>query len=277
MFGLNLNLHLIRDSSVNEKQRVIRLEPTGPADSGLEKMDLDAADFQSELPEQYVHVYYEDEDLGLSVGVWTTTTMQEAFGPYPGDEFMWVLEGQVSMVDGDGNQTLVKPGETFYIRNAIPISWKQEGFLRKFYMTFADPNASTPQIDSADGGVRVLRADELQAGMQKMETTEPLVIVGEKPVQHDNVLFTNDAGNMYIGMWDSTALDSEMRPFPWHEMVQLLEGEVTITEADGSRHLFKAGDVFFIPMGTVCKWQTHGYVKKFYSILEPGGSGAEAS
>jgi uncharacterized cupin superfamily protein len=120
---------------MTDGKRIIPLEPEGPAGTGLEKMDLDPADFQSELPEQYIHVYYEDEGLGLSVGVWTTTTMQEVFGPYPGDEFMWVREGQVSMVDGDGNETRVKPGETFCIRNAIPISWKQEGFLRKFYMT----------------------------------------------------------------------------------------------------------------------------------------------
>jgi len=80
-------------------------------------MELDPADFQSELPEQHIHVYYEDADLGLSVGVWTTTTMQEAFGPYPGDEFMWVLEGQVSMVDADENEILVKAGETFCIRD----------------------------------------------------------------------------------------------------------------------------------------------------------------
>ncbi|MCP4336158.1 MAG: DUF861 domain-containing protein [Gammaproteobacteria bacterium] len=253
---------------MNEKQRVIRLEPRGPADNDLEKMDLDPAGFQSDLPEQTIHVYYEDEGLGLSVGVWTTTTMQEAFGPYPGDEFMWVLEGQVRMVDGEGNQTLVEQGETFCIRNAIPISWKQEGFLRKFYMTYADPNASTPEITSAEGGVRLLRAVELEHDMQKMESTEPLVIVGEKPLQHDNILFTNDAGNMFVGMWDSTAFDSKMRPFPWHEMVQLLEGQVTITEADGSEQQFEAGDAFFIPMGTVCKWQTSGYVKKFYSILE---------
>jgi len=248
--------------------RVIRLELEGPGGVGLEKMDLDSADFQSELPEQYVHVYYEDEAIGLSVGVWTTTTMQEAFGPYPGDEFMWVREGQVAMVDADGNETAVKAGESFCICNAIPISWKQVGFLRKFYMTYANPNSETPEIKSADGGVKVLDADELVAGMTLMETTEPLVIAGEKPLQHDNVLFTNDAGNMYVGMWDSTAFDSEMLPFPWHEMVQLLEGEVNITEADGTVHLFQAGDAFFIPKGTVCHWQSSGYVKKFYSILD---------
>lgn len=253
---------------MSNQSKVIRLEPGGPAGSGLQAMQLDAADFQSELPEQFVHVYYEDESLGLSVGVWTTTTMQEAFGPYPGDEFMCVLEGQVSMVDGDGNETPVKTGETFCIRNAIPISWKQIEFLRKFYMTYADPNASVPEIASADGGVMVLDAAELAGGMTKMDNTEPLVIVGDIPLQHDNVMFTNDAGNMFVGMWDSTPFDSEMRPFPWHEMVHLLEGEVTITEENGEVHLFKAGDVFFIPMGTVCRWQSTVYLKKFYSILE---------
>jgi uncharacterized cupin superfamily protein len=249
--------------------RVIRLEADGPEGVGLKKMELSAADFQSDLPEQYEHVYYEEEELGLTVGVWTTTSMQEAFGPYPGDEFMSILEGQVSMIDAHGNETLVKAGEVFCIRNAIPISWKQVGFLRKFYMTYADPSEAVPDIASADGGVMILDPVALAADMELMDTTDPLVIVGDKPLQHDNLFFTNDSGNMYIGMWDSTTLDSEMRPFPWHELVQLLEGEVLITEADGSRHRFVAGDAFFIPMGTVCRWQISGYVKKLYAILEP--------
>jgi len=237
---------------MSNEQRVIRLEAYGPADTGMAEMQLDPADFQSELPQQHIHVYYEDEEIGLSVGVWDTTSMQEAFGPYPGDEFMWLLEGQVSMVEGDGKETLVKQGDTFCIRNAIPISWKQVGFLRKFYMTYANSEAPIPDIVSADGGVKVLDPIALAAGLTRMDTTNPLVIQ-----------------NMFVGMWDSTPFESEMRPFPWHELVQLLEGEVTITDADGQVQLFKAGDAFFVPMGTVCKWHTTGYVKKFYSILEP--------
>jgi len=254
---------------MSAEKKVIRFEPNGPAETGLVKMELDQADFQSELPEQHVHVYYEDEALGLSVGVWTTTSMQEAFGPYPGDEFMWVLEGQVAMIDGDGNETPVQQGETFCIRNAIPISWKQVGFLRKFYMTYADPDSSTPDIGSADGGVMVLVPDALEAGLEKMDTTDPFEIRGDAPRQRDNILFTNDAGNMFVGMWDSTAFESELKPFPCHEFVQLLEGEVTITEQDGAEQKFKAGDVFFIPMGTVCSWKADGYIKKYYSIVDP--------
>ncbi len=259
---------------MSSEKKVIRLEPLGPADTGLAKMQLDAADFQSELPQQHIHVYFEDEKLGLSVGVWTTTSMQETFGPYPGDEFMWVLEGQVSLIDGDGGATLVKKGQTFCIRNAIPISWKQEGFLRKFFMTYANPNSPAPDISSADGGIGILDPVALDGGMINMETTAPFVIEGEAPLQRDNIFFTNDAENMFVGMWDSTPFESAMSPFPCHELVQLLEGEVEITEAGGRAHLFKAGDAFFIPMGTICQWRASGYIKKFYSILEPATDSA---
>ena len=251
-------------------KNVIRLEPFGPAQTGMQEMQLNPEDFQSELPVQHVHVYYEDTTLGLSVGVWDTTAMQESFGPYPGDEFMWVLEGNVCMIDGDGNETLINEGESFCIRNAIPVSWKQTGFLRKFFMTYTDPDSPAPKIASAGGGVQLLDPLVLSRGLKLMDTTAPFVIEGEAPEQHDNVLFTNDKGNMFVGMWDSTAFESQMRPFPCYEFVQLLEGEITITEDDGKINLFKAGDAFFIPMGTVCRWKTTEYVKKFYSILDPG-------
>jgi uncharacterized cupin superfamily protein len=250
----------------NEK-RVIRFERNGPADTGLTAMELDQSDFQSELPQQHLHEYFSDEAIGLSLGVWTTTDMQEAFGPYPGDEFMWVLEGQVDMMDGDGNATHVKAGETFVIRNGIPISWKQVGFLRKFYMTYENPNAKTPEIASADGGVLVLDPAKLESGLEEMDNTEPFEIKGNAPLQRDSSAFINDAENMFVGMWDSSAFETEMRPFPSYEFVQLLEGEITITEGDGTSHLFKAGDAFLIPEGTICSWKTNGYVKKFYCIL----------
>ena len=251
----------------NDK-KVIRFESHGPAGTGMSAMELDQADFQGTLPQQHVYEYFNDDGLGLNAGVWTTTDMQEAFGPYPGDEMMWVLEGQVDMIDADGNATHVNEGETFCIRNGIPISWKQVGFLRKFYITYANPNADTPEIASADGGVVVLDAEALNEAKETMDITDPFVIKGDAPVQHDSNAFTNDAGNLFIGLWDSTAFESEMLPFPCYEFVQLLEGKITITEADGTVSVFRAGDVFLVPEGTVCSWKTTGYVKKFYCMLD---------
>ena len=91
---------------------------------------------------------------------------------------------------------------------------------------------------------------------------------GETPKQRDNLLFTNDTGNMFVGMWDSTPFESKMRPFPCYEFVQLLEGDISITQENGVVDQFKAGDAFFIPQGTVCRWKTTEYVRKFYSILD---------
>ena len=59
---------------MNNEQRVIRLQADGPEGIDLERMQLDPAEFQSPLPEQFGHVYYADEELGLTVGVWTTTS-----------------------------------------------------------------------------------------------------------------------------------------------------------------------------------------------------------
>ncbi len=246
-------------------RKVILLEPNGPPGIGLAEMECDPADFQSPLPTQHLHVYFSDEDLGLTVGVWDTTTMQETFGPYPGDEFIWVLEGAFEMIDGDGTAVGVKQGQSAFFRNAIPISWKQDGYLKKFFMTYLDPMADTPQIDSAEGGVRVM---DPQVPLMLLDGTAPFTIIGPRPVQRAHIEFTNDAGNMSVGVWESDAMVSEMQPFPVHEFVQMLEGEVTITAEDGTAQTFRAGDCFFVPKGAVCSWNIKAYVKKYFAVLD---------
>jgi len=247
------------------EKRVIRLERDGPSGSEIPEMECDPADFQSPLPTQHVHVYYSDPAIGLNVGVWDTTTMREAFGPYPGDEFIWVLEGEFKMVHDGGEVVPVQKNDCAYFRNGIPTSWHQEGYLKKFYITYLDPNAETPKIKSAEGGVRVLDPD---VEMTSMDTSDPFETEGPAPAQKNHTIFTNDAGNFHVGTWESGPMVSKMLPFPTHEFVRMLDGEVTITEEDGTAQTFRGGDCFFVPKGTVCSWTIKGHVKKHYAILE---------
>ena len=246
---------------------VLPLGFNGPDGVGLTKLELDQADFQSDLPEQHWHVYHEDEALGITVGVWTTTSMQEKFGPYPGDEFMCILEGQVVMVDGEGAETLVKSSETFCIRNGTPTSWKQDGFLRKFFITHNRPDGVMPDVPTSNNGVVVLDQDALKNELQELNSLFPFEFAGTLPVQRDASVFVNDTNDMFVGMWESAPFESLMRPFPCNEFVQLLDGEITISEQSGRRHMFLPGDVFFIPAGTVCSWNTTGRVRKFYCMI----------
>jgi len=93
-------------------------------------------------------------------------------------------------------------------------------------------------------------------------------LAGPKPLQREYTIFTNDTGKMSVGVWDNEAMESEMRPFPTHQFVQMLEGEVIIIEQCGRAHKFVSGDCFFVPKGTVCSWKVSNYVKKYFAILD---------
>ncbi|MEO1732186.1 MAG: cupin domain-containing protein [Pseudomonadota bacterium] len=243
------------------EQRVYRLTENGP--DGLQRMTIDPSGYHIVPEIQHLHVYWADPELGMSVGVWQTSPMQEVFGPYPGDEFILVVEGGFTMMDsldGSGSNVACDTGQSIVFRNGAPVSWKQTGDLKKFYITYLDPRAETPRIDSAEGGVLALQPTR--------ELTDANLLPGTTTPQRDEVIFTNDHGNMEVGLWDTQAMSTDMAPFPWHEFAQVLDGEVTITEPDGTRHVFTAGDVFFIPAGTICSWRVPHYLRKYYATLD---------
>lgn len=244
------------------EKRIYRFDAHGPG--GLKPMDLTPYDFHTRPDAQNLHVYFQDDDLGMSVGVWDTTPMQEPFGPYPGDEFIHVLEGHFDMmdtVDGSGSNVACKAGQSVIFRNGVPVSWKQHDYLKKFFITYLDPRAETPTGLSAAGGIQALDPDCDMSDAKRLE--------GTSVPQRDKVFFTNDHGNFEVGCWDTQAFTSGLDPFPWHEFGQVLDGDVILTGEDGVEHHFKPGDFFFIPEGTPVAWNVPTYLKKYYATLDP--------
>lgn len=252
---------------MNAQNRVIRFELNGP--NGLKPMTLDPAVFHTMPDEQTLHVFFDDPELGMSAGVWTTTPMQEAFGPYPGDEFILVLDGHFDMmdtVDGSGHNVPCAKGQSVIFRNGVSVSWKQHDTLKKFYITYTEPRAETPKCLSAKclsakGGIQVLDPDLTL-------TDADLLAIATTP-QREKIFFKNDHGNFEVGLWDTQSLNGEMGPFPRHEFGQVLDGEVIVTEPDGTSQTFVKGDVFFVPANTVCKWYVPKYLRKNYAALDP--------
>ncbi|MCF8070145.1 MAG: cupin domain-containing protein [Desulfobacterales bacterium] len=248
-------------------KKIIRLEPNGPEGVGLEELELNPADFQSSLPVQHAYDYYVDEDSGLIIGVWDTTTMQEKFGPYEMDEFMWVIEGHVTMVDENDDETIVKAGEAFIIPKGYPCSWRQDGYLKKYAMIFDPPEGEIPETPTVNGIIKPLS----DGPMMELAATDTFIIKGEMPTQKHHIYYEDITGQMRSGTWGSTPFESEMKPFPRNEMVCLLEGNITLMDVDRCEHHFKAGEAFFIPMGTICSWWVMEHVRTFYAIFQPAG------
>ena len=239
--------------------RLLRLDPATP----LQPMELDPADFQSPLPQQGLHVAFEDPAIGLTVGLWETTPMQEAFGPYPGDEVVFILDGAFAMIDQDGRGTPAHAGQAVALRSGAPLSWMQAGPLRKVFLTLLPPDASPASLPAAEGGVVVLDPGDA------FTDADPVTVSDSGARQRDREVFTNAAGTLTLGQWDTGPLKTDLYPFPCHELARVIEGEVIITAADGCAETFGPGDIFFIPAGTPTRWHVPTHLRKHYATVTP--------
>ena len=240
----------------------------------MTEMKCNPEDFASDLPTQTLHVYYEDEELGMSVGVWTTSPMQEAFGPYPGDEFIWLLEGGFKMVDGDEKVLdTYQEGECVYFRNAAPVSWVQEETPPQVLHHVPESRSRGARRRSAEGAVKAVDASITPEQMTVLEATDPFIIEGEKPTQRDYNYFTNDTEDMFVGLWDSTPFESEMAPFPCHEFVRLLEGRSSSPKRTAPfRRLRRRMTSSSFRRAPSAAGRPPDYVKKYYAMVSPAES-----
>jgi uncharacterized cupin superfamily protein len=253
--------------------RIIRFEANGPVGQGLAKWpEIPANDLTAGAPVQRGHTYFEDKAIGLSAGVWDCTAMTAKAAPYSVNEFMILLEGAVTIVDARDRAVTVRAGESFIIPKGLPCVWRQDGYVRKFFVIFDDASGSTPPDPSV---LEVLRPDP-NAALAPCPAPVPEVLLTPAPAQRDKPYFADLTGQWTVGVWDSTAYHRKTIAFPRHELMHILEGTVTLTEEGRPAQTFRAGDTFFVPMGTRCDWQSNGYVRKIYCIMQPKAAPAAA-
>ena len=65
--------------------------------------------------------------------------------------------------------------------------------------------------------------------------------LGER-LQHSSAWFTDASGQFSVGVWDTTAYRRKPMTSACHEWMHIVEGSVTLTDAEGQAHCFVAGD-----------------------------------
>ena len=73
-----------------------------------------------------------------SAGIYAATASNTDIASYPDNEFMYFLEGGVTLTSADGTVTEVKAGDGVTIPKGWKGNWKTAGY-RKFYVTFGGP------------------------------------------------------------------------------------------------------------------------------------------
>lgn len=118
----------------------------------------------------------------------------------------------------------------------------------------------------ANGVHRLLPEGDPARGMQPSHMTEPQSFTGDDRHELNHTFFQTDDESILSGVWECAPCREEIESYPVHEMMTVLSGSVTLTDADGKAETFTAGDSFFVAKGTKCTWQINETLRKFYMI-----------
>ena len=238
-------------------QKIIRLSPS-PEHFGEEPDELEADMFESAIPTQHSHSDFENDDIGLYIGVWDTTDMIEAAGQYECDEFMLVLEGEVVIKNNTTNAlTTVVAGEAFVIPKGLDCQWQQKGYLRKFYVISEHPDEAVPSCPTIND-VIIIKADELS--VSDLSATDDGHLKKEYYIDHTK--------RFSAGIWQGKTLKTEQTAFPHNEFLVINDGSLICIDENSKAHTFNQGDALFIPQGTLCAWEVKDQVTITYAKIK---------
>jgi len=243
---------------------IIRLDKNPPG-FGQQPDELEPEMFTSELPAQHTHSVYEDDELGIYIGLWDTCDMTEAPGPYTCDEFMWLLEGQAEIRNSKtGQAQTAKAGEAFIIPRGYDCQWHQSGYLRKFYVISEHPEEGIPAMPAVEGIVK----PALSATKTGQASLHSAMLNIDKSIQKEDICYLDNCGRFYAGTWESEPFYAGRQIMPHNEFVYVQQGTLILEDEAGKTHHFCPSDAFFIPQGTVCRWQASENIRLFYALIK---------
>ncbi len=73
-----------------------------------------------------------------TVGLWSTTAYERKVIPFPRHELMHILEGSVTIHDGQGREETFKAGDTLFVPKGALMGWKCSVDVKKIYCIFLE-------------------------------------------------------------------------------------------------------------------------------------------
>jgi uncharacterized cupin superfamily protein len=245
-------------------QTVIVFDRDGDPATGLQPWDpIDPETLASAHPVQRGHTFFSSASGRLTAGVWDSTPYEEVRGPYPLDEFMVLLEGSLDIENEDGSTQTFPAGVGCVIPRGTVLRWKQSEYLRKFWVMHDNPD-SPP----AAAGLTALRM-EPDAPLPPVTGLEQAPFESDIPQMGLNLVYQDPTGRFQAGIWDCTPMKRVATSIERSELMHILAGRGSITNADGVVFEFKAGDTFLVPVGMGYQWHNSEYVKKLFCSYTP--------
>ena len=226
--------------------------------------EMPASTLVSGRPVQRGRLYIDDPARGLTAGIWAGSAFTSVMAPHDNDEFMLLLDGAVEIAEPSGKVTRIVAGESFILPKGLVRQWRQTGDVKKIFVILETPDDAAARDTR---GLAVLKPDPTVA-LSPSAGPKPEMLLSGTPRQSGHEIFEDREGRLTVGVWSSTAYHRKPMPFPRHELMCLLDGNVSITGPSGRTQTFTAGESFFVPYGALTDFRTDGDVKKIYATLD---------
>lgn len=79
------------------------------------------------------HVYYATDKPKFFTGIWRSQAYTEFYDSYAANEFMYVLEGSVTL-ESDGFSETYRKGDAFFVPKGFKGYWRQTEPMLKYYV-----------------------------------------------------------------------------------------------------------------------------------------------
>jgi uncharacterized cupin superfamily protein len=245
-------------------QTVIVFDRDGDPQTGLQPWEpIAAEDLVSGSPLHNGHTCFSTGSDRLTAGVWDAPAHVERRNAYPVDEFMFLLEGSLDIENEDGTTQTFHAGEACFIPKGAVLQWQQSEYLRKFWVIHDNPGAK-----AAAAGLQAMLVDP-NATLVPVTGLEQASFESDIPQMGLLSLYQDPEGKFHTGVWDCSPMKRIPATIERSELMHILEGSGSITNADGVVFEFKAGDTFLVPVGMGYQWQNHEYVKKLFCSYTP--------
>lgn len=225
-----------------EAPAILRFEPNGPPGVGLKASGRTQA-----------HSYLRTPG-NERAGVWGAEPATT--GPHTPkySEFMYLLLGSVTLVDGDGRRETFKAGDAVLVPRGTTYTWQQTEPLRKYYAIF--------DLELAGA------APAPKATFLRVEADGPAGqgLTGEGRTRSHRYFAGGQKSS--VGVWETAQhTGADFHTTKYAELMVFLTGSGSLLTPDSGEQAFTAGDVVLVPRGTAYKWKSDR-VRKFWVIFD---------
>ncbi len=237
------------DTDVAPPKTLIHLSPEGPEGVGLKSAG-------AEGEREYMYYRAPTSDW-VSAGVWEADPYES--GPdLPGySEFMYIIEGSVTLVDAHGREETFEAGDAMFIPRGVTHYWKQSEVIRKYWAIF-DEGEPDDWYDRTAAGSFIRFESHGPAGK----------LTGEGRTR-EHMYYAARSEKLSAGVWEADPSTSDRFHAPeYTELMCILEGSVRIIDDAGNKELVKAGDVVLVPKGMRYQWKQDEYIRKYWVIFD---------